>query len=95
VAGIRQFLDIGAGLSTADNTHEVAQQMAPSSRIVHVDNDPLVLTPARAPLTSSPEGATEYIDAYVHDPGKILQGLDVMTISESVSMVSASPAAAK
>ncbi len=55
-AGIRQFLDIGTGLPTADNTHQVAQQVAPESRIVYVDNDPLVLAHARALLTSSPEG---------------------------------------
>jgi O-methyltransferase involved in polyketide biosynthesis len=72
-AGIRQFLDIGTGLPTANNTHEVAQRVAPSSRIVYVDNDPLVLTHARALLTSSPEGATDYIDADLRDPDKILQ----------------------
>ena len=67
-AGIRQFLDIGTGLPTADNTHEVAQRVAPESRIVYVDNDPLVLAHARALLTSTPEGATDYIDADMHDP---------------------------
>jgi SAM-dependent methyltransferase len=71
-AGIRQFLDIGTGLPTADNTHEVAQRVAPESRIVYVDNDPLVLVHARALLTSDPRGATAYIDADLHDPGKIL-----------------------
>ena len=70
--GVRQFLDIGTGLPTANNTHEVAQQMAPESRIVYVDNDPLVLAHARALLTSSPEGVTSYIDADLHDPEKIL-----------------------
>jgi hypothetical protein len=70
--GIRQFLDVGTGLPTADNTHEVAQRTAPESRIVYVDNDPLVLAHARALLTSSPEGATSYIDADMHDPGAIL-----------------------
>jgi O-methyltransferase involved in polyketide biosynthesis len=72
-AGIRQFLDIGTGLPTADNTHEVAQRMAPQSRIVYVDNDPLVLVHARALLTSTPEGATDYVDADVRDPDKILR----------------------
>src|SRR6266542_3231274 len=72
-AGIRQFLDIGTGLPTADNTHEVAQRIAPESRIVYVDNDPLVLVHARALLTSSPEGVTDYVDADLHDPDKILQ----------------------
>ncbi|MFI5843105.1 SAM-dependent methyltransferase [Catenuloplanes sp. NPDC051500] len=70
--GIRQFLDIGTGLPTADNTHEVAQRVAPDSRIVYVDNDPLVLAHARALLTSSPEGATAYVDSPVQDPERIL-----------------------
>jgi S-adenosyl methyltransferase len=70
--GIRQFLDVGTGLPTADNTHEVAQRAAPESRIVYVDNDPLVLVHARALLVSSPEGACDYIDADLHDPDKIL-----------------------
>ncbi|MFD5324027.1 SAM-dependent methyltransferase [Streptomyces sp. NPDC127092] len=71
--GVRQFLDIGTGLPTADNTHEVAQRVAPESRIVYVDNDPIVLTHARALLTSSPEGVTEYVDADAHDPERILR----------------------
>jgi O-methyltransferase involved in polyketide biosynthesis len=71
-AGIRQFLDIGTGLPTADNTHEVAQRVAPESRIVYVDNDPLVLAHARALLTSSPEGGCEYLDADIRDPAAIL-----------------------
>ncbi len=72
-AGVRQFLDIGTGLPSADNTHEVAQRVAPESRIVYVDNDPLVLTHARAMLTSTPEGVTDYVDADLRDPGKILE----------------------
>ncbi|MFF2569179.1 SAM-dependent methyltransferase [Streptomyces sp. NPDC058084] len=71
-AGMRQFLDIGTGLPTADNTHEVAQRVAPDARIVYVDNDPIVLTHARALLTGSAEGATEYVDADARDPEKIL-----------------------
>jgi hypothetical protein len=71
-AGIRQLLDIGTGLPTANNTHEVAQAIVRESRIVYVDNDPLVLVHARALLTSTPEGACDYIDADVRDPGKIL-----------------------
>src|SRR6185503_12304888 len=59
--GIRQILDIGTGLPTADNTHQVAQAIAPDTRVVYVDNDPLVLVYARALLTSTPEGMTEYI----------------------------------
>jgi len=71
-AGIRQFLDIGTGLPTASNTHEVAQAIAPESRIVYVDNDPLVLVHARALLTSTPEGACDYIDADLRETDKIL-----------------------
>ncbi|GAA3419887.1 SAM-dependent methyltransferase [Streptosporangium vulgare] len=72
-AGIRQFLDIGTGLPTVDNTHEVAQRVAPESRVVYVDNDPLVLVHARALLTSTPEGATDYIESDVRDPEHILR----------------------
>ena len=71
--GIRQFLDIGTGLPTADNTHEVAQRIAPDSRIVYVDNDPMVLVHARALLTSTPEGATDYLQADLRDPDTILR----------------------
>ena len=72
-AGIRQFLDIGTGLPTAENTHEVAQSIAAESRIVYVDNDPIVLAHARALLTSNPEGATAYIDADARDTATILR----------------------
>jgi S-adenosyl methyltransferase len=71
--GIRQFLDIGTGLPTASNTHEVSQAAAPESRVVYVDNDPLVLAHARALLTSRPEGVTAYLDADVGDTDKILE----------------------
>jgi O-methyltransferase involved in polyketide biosynthesis len=71
-AGIRQFLDIGTGLPTAENTHEVAQGIAPESRIVYVDNDPIVLAHARALLTSSPEGATTYVQADARNPSAVL-----------------------
>jgi hypothetical protein len=71
---IRQFLDIGTGLPTNNNTHQVAQRVAPESRIVYVDNDPLVLAHARALLTSSPQGTTDYIDADMHEPELILLG---------------------
>jgi O-methyltransferase involved in polyketide biosynthesis len=73
-AGIRQFLDLGTGLPTVDNTHEIAQRVAPEARIVYVDNDPLVLIHARALLNSTPQGSCDYIDADVHDPGAILAG---------------------
>jgi hypothetical protein len=72
-AGIRQFLDVGAGLPTVDNTHEVAQGSAPESRIVYVDNDPLVLAHARVLLTSTPEGATAYEDISLFEPERILE----------------------
>ena len=72
-AGIRQFLDIGTGLPVANNTHEVAQRVAPEARIVYVDNDPLVLVHARALLAGSPEGVTDYVDSDVEDPDKILR----------------------
>lgn len=72
-AGIRQFLDIGTGLPTADNTHEIAQAVAPECRIVYVDNDPLVLAHARALLTSSREGVTDYIDADLRDTAAVLR----------------------
>jgi hypothetical protein len=70
--GIRQFLDLGTGLPTADNIHEVAQRAVPECRIVYVDNDPIVLTHARALLTSSDEGRTAYIDADLRDTAQIL-----------------------
>jgi hypothetical protein len=69
---VRQFLDIGTGIPTANNTHEVAQGVAPGSRIVYVDNDPIVLAHARALLTSTPEGASAYAEADLRDPAAIL-----------------------
>jgi hypothetical protein len=70
--GLRQFLDIGTGLPNVDNTHEIAQRVAPESRIVYVDNDPLVLSHARALLTSTPPGVVHYVDADLHDPDAIV-----------------------
>jgi hypothetical protein len=72
-AGIRQFLDIGTGLPSAENTHEVAQSVAPESRVVYTDNDPIVLSHARALLTSTPEGVTAYVDADVRDTAHVLE----------------------
>ena len=72
-AGVRQFLDVGTGLPMEDNTHDVAQRVAAESRIVYVDNDPLVIAYARALLTSSPEGATDYVHADLRDPDTILR----------------------
>jgi hypothetical protein len=74
VHGVRQFLDIGSGLPTADNTHEVAQRAAPAARVVYVDHDPVVLSHARALLTSTPEGKTEYMQADLRDTAAILAG---------------------
>ena len=71
-AGVRQFLDIGTGLPTAENTHQVAQHVAPDARIVYADNDPLVLVHARALLSSTPQGACDYVDGDVHEPEAIL-----------------------
>jgi hypothetical protein len=85
--GIRQFLDIGTGLPTANNTHEVAQRVAPESRIVYVDNDPLVLAHARALLTSSREGKTAYVDSYVQDPERILsEAVHTLDLSRPVAL---------
>jgi hypothetical protein len=71
-AGIRQFLDVGTGMPTNNNIHEVAQSIAPEARIVYVDHDPIVLSHARALLTSAPEGATDYIEADLREPEQIL-----------------------
>ncbi|HUN36124.1 MAG TPA: SAM-dependent methyltransferase [Trebonia sp.] len=89
-AGIRQFLDIGTGLPTAGNTHEVAQAIAPDSRIMYVDNDPLVLAHARALLTSSPQGRTGYIEADLREPGRILADPmvgEVLDLSKPVALM--------
>jgi S-adenosyl methyltransferase len=86
-AGMRQFLDIGTGLPTKDNTHEVAQGVAPESRVVYVDNDPLVLVHARALLTSSPQGVTKYVEADLRDPDKILESAaETLDFSEPVAI---------
>ncbi|GAA3918795.1 SAM-dependent methyltransferase [Actinoplanes auranticolor] len=81
--GIRQFLDIGTGMPTAENTHQVARAAAPESRIVYVDNDPLVLTHARTLLTGTPQGAIEYVDADLNDPATILRAAGRTTLDLS------------
>jgi hypothetical protein len=89
-ARVRQFLDIGTGLPTVDNTHEIAQGINPAARIVYVDNDPLVLSHARALLTSRPEGRTAYIDADLRDPTKILTSpalADVLDLGKPVALL--------
>ena len=89
-AGIRQFLDIGTGLPTAGNVHEVAQAVAPTSRVVYVDNDPLVLTHARALLNSAPEGRTAYIHADLREPRAILDDpatREVLDLSQPTALI--------
>ncbi|MGQ0774663.1 MAG: SAM-dependent methyltransferase [Pseudonocardiales bacterium] len=88
-AGIRQFLDIGTGLPTLQNTHEVAQQVAPESRIVYVDNDPLVLAHARALLVNTtPEGVTSYVDADFHNPDLIISDArNVLNFTQPVGVM--------
>src|ERR1700761_5755442 len=86
--GIRQFLDIGTGLPVAGSVHEVAQREAPESRVVYVDNDPMVLTHARALLASSPEGACAYIDADLRNPGEILaRAAQTLDLSQPVAVL--------
>jgi hypothetical protein len=86
--GVRQFLDIGTGLPTVDNTHEIAQRVAPDSRVVYVDNDPLVLAHARALLTSSPEGVTDYVDADLHEPEAILAAVaPLLDLTQPVALM--------
>jgi hypothetical protein len=87
-AGIRQFLDIGTGIPTGDNTHEVAQRAAPSARVVYVDNDPIVLLHARALLRSTPEGVTDYLQADLRDPGLILdRAAEVLDFGQPVAVM--------
>jgi S-adenosyl methyltransferase len=87
-AGVRQFLDIGTGIPAAGNTHEVAQAIAPESRIIYADNDPIVLAHARALLTSDPRGTTGYIDADLRDPEKIIVGAgEFLDFSQPVALL--------
>jgi hypothetical protein len=87
-AGIRQFLDIGTGLPTAENTHQIAQEINPQARIAYVDNDPIVLAHARALLTSTPEGATAYIHADARDTAAILrEAAATLDFSEPVAVM--------
>jgi len=87
-ARVRQFLDVGSGLPTADNTHEVAQRVAPDCRIVYVDNDPLVLAHARALLTSTPEGATSFIDADLYKPDTIVRAaVETLDLGKPVALM--------
>jgi hypothetical protein len=81
--GVRQFLDIGTGMPTAENTHQVAQAAAPDARVVYVDNDPLILNQAQTLLVGTAEGATEYIEADLHDPAGILEAAGAQTLDLS------------
>ncbi|MDT3444379.1 SAM-dependent methyltransferase [Pseudofrankia sp. BMG5.37] len=87
--GIRQFLDIGTGIPTSPNLHEVVQGVAPESRVVYADNDPIVLAHARALLTSNMQGRTAYVDADVREPGRILTApelLDTLDLTRPVAL---------
>ncbi len=87
--GIRQFLDIGTGLPTSPNLHEVVQEIAPESRILYVDNDPIVLVHARALLVSNPAGRTSYLDADLRDPDSIMsspQLRDTLDLSKPIAV---------
>ncbi|WUH97872.1 SAM-dependent methyltransferase [Spirillospora sp. NBC_00431] len=88
-AGVRNFLDIGAGLPTESNTHQIAQQTAPDARIVYVDNDPMVLVHARALMRgTTPEGVTGYLDADFHDPRQILdEAANVLNFNEPIAVM--------
>jgi S-adenosyl methyltransferase len=87
-AGIRQLLDIGTGLPTVNNTHQVAQATTPECRIVYVDNDPMVLVHARALLTSTPEGTTDYLHADVRDPEKILhEAAETLDFTQPIALM--------
>ena len=89
-AGVRQFLDIGTGLPTANNVHEVAQAIDPAARVVYADNDPLVLAHARALLASTPQGRTAYIQADLRDPKAILSSAavtEVLDLSQPVALI--------
>ena len=87
--GVRQFLDIGTGIPTSPNVHEVAQAVAPEARVAYVDNDPIVLTHARALMSSTPEGRTCYIDADFRDPDSIIENprlRDVLDFTKPVAL---------
>jgi O-methyltransferase involved in polyketide biosynthesis len=86
-AGIRQFLDIGTGLPTAENTHQVAQRVAPDARVVYVDNDPMVMVHARALLTSTPQGETRYLEEDLRNPEKILGEAQILDFSKPVGLI--------
>jgi hypothetical protein len=87
-AGIRQFLDVGTGLPSANNTHQIAQRVAATSRVIYVDNDPIVLAHARALLTSNPEGVTAYVDADMRDSARILTAAgEILDLTQPVALM--------
>ncbi|MGW7422604.1 SAM-dependent methyltransferase [Streptomyces sp. NPDC054813] len=88
-AGVRQFLDVGTGIPTSPNLHEIAQAVSPDSRVVYVDNDPIVLTLSQGLLSSAPEGRTAYIEADFRDPAAILDApelRDTLDLDEPVAL---------
>jgi hypothetical protein len=87
-AGVRQFLDIGSGLPTAGNTHQVAQRVAPRSRVVYVDHDPLVFAHAQSLLNGTPEGGTHFLDADLHDPaGLVKAAAELLDLDQPVAVL--------
>jgi SAM-dependent methyltransferase len=87
-AGVRQFLDIGAGIPTAGNTHEIAQLVAPEAMVVYMDNDPVVFAHGRRMLASGPHGSTAYLDADLRDPGHIVaEAARMLDLSQPVALV--------
>ncbi|GAA3880029.1 SAM-dependent methyltransferase [Streptomyces sedi] len=87
-AEVAQFLDVGTGLPTVDNTHQVAQRVNPEARIAYVDNDPLILLHANALLTSTPEGHTAYLEADLHDPERIVEAAaEHLDLGEPVGLI--------
>jgi O-methyltransferase involved in polyketide biosynthesis len=86
-SGVDQFLDIGTGLPVPDNTHEIAQRITPAARVLYVDNDPLVMTHARALTMGTPEGRTGYLEADLRDPDAILAGADMLDLTRPVALM--------
>jgi len=86
-AGIKQFLDIGTGIPSANNTHEVAQSAEPETRVVYVDNDPIVLSHARALLASGPRGATQYVDGDLRESDKIIKAAAILDFSQPIALM--------
>ncbi|MFG1924388.1 SAM-dependent methyltransferase [Cryptosporangium sp. NPDC048952] len=87
-AGVTQYIDLGTGIPTSPNTHEVAQAIQPEAHVLYVDNDPMVLAHARALLTSAPSGRTSYLDADIRDPGRVLAAaVDTLDCTEPIAVL--------